>query len=179
MDAMENILTRRSIRVYEDRPVDRAVLEEVLSAARMAPSWKNTQTADCIVADQPNPELREKLMACLPSFNAKTFSTAPVLIIMTSKKGRCGYEKDGSFSTTKEDRWEMFDAGIACQTLCLAAWAKGLGTCIMGLYDEEKLPALLNLPEDRYITALITLGYPAQSPEAPRRKSTEEKVQYV
>ena len=44
MDAMENILTRRSVRVYEDKPVEREMLEQVLSAAQMAPTWKNTQT---------------------------------------------------------------------------------------------------------------------------------------
>jgi nitroreductase len=73
----------------------------------------------------------------------------------------------------------MFDGGIACQTLCLAAWDKGLGTCIMGIYDEEKLPELLELPEEQYITAVVTLGYPAQNPACPARKALTEKVRYV
>ena len=73
----------------------------------------------------------------------------------------------------------MFDAGIACQTLCLAAWAQGLGTCIMGIYDEDKVPALLEVPEDQYVTAIVSMGYPAETPKAPKRKPLEEKVQYV
>ena len=137
METMENIYSRRSIRAYADRPVSREILDEVFSAAQMAPSWKNTQTPGYIAVTSN--EMKEKVLACLPCFNASTASTAPVIVIMTSKKGRCGYERDGSFSTAKEDRWEMFDAGIATQTFCLAAHEKGLGTCIMGIFDEDAI----------------------------------------
>ena len=177
METMKTIYERRSIRVYDGRPVTEEVLEQVLSAALMAPSWKNTQTAGYIVVKTT--EMKEKLMEVLPPYNAKTVSTAPVTVVMTIRKQRCGYDRDGSFTTKKEDRWEMFDAGIACQTLCLAAWEVGLGTCIMGIYDEEKLPALLNVPEDRYVTAVVSMGYPAEIPVCPKRKNVEEKVTYV
>ena len=177
MDAMENILTRRSVRVYEDKPVEREMLEQVLSAAQIAPTWKNTQTPGYIVIESS--EMKQKLMEALPSYNVRNVSTAPVVIVMTTKKKRCAYERDGSFSTKKEDRWEMFDAGIACQTLCLAAWAEGLGTCIMGIYDEEQVPALLEVPEDQYVTAIVSLGYPAEQPKTPKRKPLDEKVRYV
>lgn len=178
METLENIYTRRSIRVYEDRPISQDLLEQILSTALMAPSWKNTQTANYILA-LPTSPLWGSILDCLPSFNRKTASTAQALVIMTTKKARCGYERDGSFSTKKEDRWEMFDAGIAAQTLCLAAWENGLGSCIMGIYDEEQLPRLLNIPEDLYITAVISLGYPGETPNAPKRKTLEEKVRYV
>lgn len=177
MDTLQTIRTRRSVRVYEERPIERAVLDEVLSAALMAPSWKNTQTAGYIVVECP--EMRKKLLSVLPSYNARTVSTAPVVVVMTTKHGRSGFERDGSFTTKKEDRWEIFDAGIACQTLCLAAWEKGLGSCIMGIYDEEKLPALLEIPEDQIVTAVVSLGYPAEQPVAPKRKTLEDKVRYV
>ena len=157
--------------------MERAVVDAVLSQAMFAPSWKNTQTAGFIVVERP--EMKEKLMEALPSYNARTVSTAPVTVVMTAKKGRAGYERDGSYTTNKGDRWEMFDGGIACQTLCLAAWGEGLGSCIMGIYDEEKLPALLEVPEDHYVTAVVSIGYPAESPNAPKRKALEEKVRYV
>lgn len=177
MDTFSAIQTRRSVRVYQDKPVPQDLLEEVLSAALMAPSWKNTQTASYTVVSTP--EAKAKLLSALPPRNVQTVTTAPVVIVMTTKKGRCGYERDGSFSTKKEDRWEMFDAGIACQTLCLAAWDRGLGTCIMGLYDEDTLPALLEVPGDQYVTAVIALGYPGEEPVCPKRKTLEEKVRYV
>jgi nitroreductase len=177
LEALENIETRRSIRSYDSRPVDRETLDRVLTAAQFAPSWKNTQTAGYIVVESP--EMKAKVLSALPDFNARTAATAPILVIMTARRGRCGYDRDGSFTTKKGDRWEMFDSGIACQTLCLAAWDQGLGTCIMGIYDEEQLPQLLDLPEDRYITAVVTLGYPTVSPECPARKPLAEKVRYV
>ena len=177
MEAMENILTRRSVRVYEEKPVSRETMDAVLTAAQMAPSWKHTQTPGFIVITSP--EKKAELMALLPSYNARNVSTAPVVVVMTTKKKRCAYERDGSFTTKKEDRWEMFDAGIACQTLCLAAWAQGLGTCIMGIYDEDKVPAMLEVAEDQYVTAIVSMGYPAETPKAPRRKPLEEKVRYV
>lgn len=178
METLENIDTRRSIRVYQDTPIPQEVLEAVLSAALMAPSWKNTQTAGYILA-RPDSPLWDSILECLPSYNRKTASTAQALVIMTTKKARCGYERDGSFTTKKEDRWEMFDAGIAAQTLCLAAWEQNLGSCIMGIYDEDRLPELLHIPEEQYITVLISLGYPAESPNAPKRKTLEDKVRYV
>jgi nitroreductase len=177
METFETIYTRRSIRAYNGEPVSRETLDKVLSGALMAPSWKNTQTAGYIVVESP--EMKQKLMEALPEYNARTVSTAPVVVVMTTRTGRSGYERDGSFTTKKEDRWEIFDAGIACQTLCLAAWEEGLGTCIMGIYDEEKLPKLLQVPETEIVTAVISMGYPALTPEAPKRKTLEEKVRYV
>lgn len=177
MEALEMIYSRRSIRSYTAQKIDRAILDQVLSAALMAPSWKNTQTTGYIVAESD--EAKAKVMSALPAFNANTASTASAIILLTTKTGRCGFERDGSYSTAKEDRWQNFDAGIACQTLCLAARNAGLGTCIMGIYDEEKLSALMELPEDQIINAVITIGYPAEEPAIPKRKALEEKVTYV
>ena len=178
MELYDAIYTRRSIRAYDpEKPVARETLDKIISAAQMAPSWKNTQTADFIAV--VTPEMRRKVLEALPAFNANSAAGAPVILILTARKFRAGYERDGSYSTKKEDRWEMFDSGLAAQNLCLAAWNEGLGTCIMGIYDEDRLPALLELPEDRYVTAVIPMGYPAQSPNAPKRKDLEEKVRYV
>ena len=92
---------------------------------------------------------------------------------------RSGYERDGSFTTSKEDRWEMFDAGIATQTFCLAANEKGLGTCIMGIFDEAKIAEAINLPEGQRVGAVAALGYPAEEPQAPARKEVEQLVQFL
>ena len=177
METFATIKTRRSVRAYEDRPIDKAVLEEILGAALLAPSWKNTQTAGYIVVESP--EMKRKLLEALPPYNQRIVATAPAVVVMTTVHGRSGFERDGSFTTKKEDRWEIFDAGIACQTLCLAAWEKGIGSCIMGIYDEERLPDLLEVPEGQLVTAVVALGYPAETPNVPKRKTLEEKVRYV
>ncbi len=61
-----------------------------------------------------------------------------MLVAVTFIKGRCGYERDGSFSTKKEDRWQMFDTGmLRCRLSVLLQKRKGLGTVIMGIFDED------------------------------------------
>ena len=99
---------------------------------------------------------------------------APMVIAVTMIKGRSGYERDGAFSTPKGDRWQMYDAGAAGEAFCLAAYEQGLGTVIMGLFDEAEASRLLELPEERELVALIPIGYPDEAPAAPRRISVEE-----
>lgn len=94
-------------------------------------------------------------------------------------KGRCGYEKDGSFSTPKEERWEMFDAGIASQTFCLAAHEKGIGSVIIGIFDESKVEEVVSIPEGQQLAAIIAVGYPEVVPDAPKRKTVEELVSFI
>lgn len=94
-------------------------------------------------------------------------------------KGRCGFERDGSFSTKKGDHWQMFDVGAACQTLCLAAHEKRLGTVIMGIWDEDGITELLKLPQDQELGALIAIGWPDIDPATPKRKSINELRTYL
>ena len=108
------------------------------------------------------------------TWNTKIMEGAPVLVVMTMVTGRSGFEKDGSFSTSKETHWQSFDAGIAAQTFCLAAHDLGLGSVILGVIDEAAIKGILNIPEEEEIAALIPLGYPAEEPKAPRRKAVEE-----
>lgn len=178
MDTLQAIATRRSVRRFLDKAVTPAQIEAIVQAAAFAPSWKNTQTTRYIAV--VDPAAKEAIAAgMLPAFNAAHVRSAPVLIAMVTQTGRCGYEPDGGFTTKKEDRWQYFDAGIACQTFCLAAHAMGLATVIMGIYDEEKLPAFLGLAPDQVLTALIALGYAADAPAAPPRKGTGELLRYL
>ena len=110
--------------------------------------------------------------------NGVIIKNAPVLMVLTYIKGRSGYERDGSFTTSKGDRWQMFDAGVACQTFCLAAHEYGLGTVIMGVFDESGISSLLDIPKERELAALIALGYPDIEPSAPKRKTVEDLLQY-
>ena len=154
-------------------------VRQVVEAAAFAPSWKNTQIARYIVVTDK--EKKDKLADdCMLdfAFNQKTTHGAPALVVLTMIKGRSGYERDGSFSTPKEAGFEMFDAGIAAQTFCLAAWERGVGTVITGYFDEEKITRLLNLPENQKVGCVIGLGYPDEEPAAPKRKSVEDLLTY-
>ena len=178
MNTIECMKTRRSIRKFKPDPVNHATLESVIEAASYSPSWKNTQITR-YTAIEDSSVLDKIVTDYTPDFNAKIIKQAPMLIAVTFKKGRCGFERDGSYSTKKEDRWQMFDVGAACQTFCLAAKDKGLGTVIMGIFDEDKITELLNIPEDRELAALIAVGWPDIEPEAPKRKTVEDLLEYI
>ena len=177
MNTLECIKTRRSIRKFKPDPVDHATLESLIGAASYSPSWKNTQITRYIAIEDSS--ILDKIVTdYTPDFNAKIIKQAPMLIAVTFKKGRCGFERDGSFSTKKEDRWQMFDVGVACQTFCLAAHEAGLGTVIMGIWDEDGITKLLDIPKDQELGALIAIGYPDIDPQAPKRKTVEDLLTY-
>lgn len=178
MTAKDCILGRRSIRKFKAEPVSHDVLEEIIEAASYAPSWKHTQITRYVAIEGA---LKDKIATEATSIfppNGNIIASAPMLIAVTIIKNRSGFERDGSFSTPRGDGWQMFDAGVASQTFCLAAYEKGIGSVILGLFDEDKVASLINLPEDRELVALIPIGYPDEAPVAPRRKPVEDLISY-
>ncbi|MBQ7839948.1 MAG: nitroreductase family protein [Lachnospiraceae bacterium] len=178
MTAKECILSRRSIRKFTDQPVDHELISGIIETASYAPSWKHTQIVRYIAIEG---ELKDRIgRECTSTFpnNGKIIVDAPMLIAVTVIKNRCGYERDGSFTTPRRDTWQMFDAGVASQTFCLAAHEAGLGTVIMGIFDQDKIESLLEIPQDRELVALIPVGYPAEAPAAPRRKPVTELLTF-
>ena len=179
MDVSQAIKTRRSIRKYKQEAVPHELIEEIVADAAYAPSWKNTQIARYVlVEDRAAIDKMAEEMVLDFKFNEKTLKSCPAVMVLTYVTGRSGYERDGSFSTPKEAGFEMFDAGVAAQTFCLAAWERGVGTVITGYFDEEKIIELLKLPEDRKIGCVIGLGYPDEEPAAPKRKSVSDLLTY-
>lgn len=178
MTAKECILGRRSIRKFTDTPVDHELLSGIIETASYAPSWKHTQIVRYIAVEG---ELKDRIgNECTSTFpnNGKIIVNAPMLIAVTVIKNRCGYERDGSFTTPRKDTWQMFDAGVASQTFCLAAHEAGLGSVIVGIFDQDKVEELLEIPPERELVALIPVGYPAEEPVAPRRKPVTELLSF-
>lgn len=178
MTAKECIKGRRSIRKFADTPVSRDVIADIVETASYAPSWKHTQITRYIAVEG---ELKDRIAdECTSAYakNGEIIKNAPMLIAVTFIKNRSGFERDGSYSTPKEGGWQMFDAGVASEAFCLAAYEQGLGTVIMGIFDEAKAASLLEVPEERELVALIPIGYPAESPVAPKRKSVEELLSF-
>lgn len=175
MELNEGIRTRRSVRKFIDAPVPREIITQIVETARFAPSWKNTQTARYVVLDSRAAidELAEKAAAGF-AHNQEILKGAPAVAVITTVNGRSGYEKDGSFTTPKGNEWQMFDAGVAAQTFCLAAHSHGLGTVIMGIFREDAAKELLGLDDSLSVSALIAMGYPAAPPKEPSRKPVEE-----
>ena len=178
MQTLDCIHGRRSIRKFTDEPVSHEVLEKIVEAASYSPSWKNTQIVRYIAIESK--ELKDKIAGeCTSCFvyNGNTMNAAPMLIAVTVLKNRCGYERDGSFTTSRKDTWQMLDAGIANQTFCLAAHEFGLGTVIMGIFDDT-LAEVLEIPEDRELVNIICIGHPAETPDVPKRKTVDDLLIY-
>ncbi len=178
MTAKECIRGRRSIRKFKDTKIDHQLLEEIIETASYAPSWKHTQIVRYVAVEGA---LKDKIGSeCTSMFpnNGVIIQNAPMLIAVTVIKNRCGYERDGSFTTPRKDTWQMYDAGVASEAFCLAAYEQGIGSVIVGIFDGDGVSALLELPEDRELVALIPIGYPDEAPTAPRRKPVSELVSY-
>lgn len=180
MEALKCIETRRSIRKFKTEKIEHETLENIVLAASYAPSWKNTQVTRYVVVEDS--ELKNQIAdeAVLGfEYNSGTIKRAAALVVVTMIHGRSGFERDGSYTTSKEDRWETFDAGIATQTFCLAAHDKGVGSVIMGIFDEAKVAEMIHLDENQKVAALVAIGYPDEEPTAPKRKSVEELVKFM
>lgn len=177
MDTLDCIKGRRSIRSFNSKKVEPETVEKIISFAAYAPSWKNTQITRYIAIQDA--DLKSDISKHTTSENnKKIIQNAPLLIAITIIKNRSGFERDGSYTTSKKDGWQMFDAGIASQTFCLAAHEFGVGTVIMGIFDEVEISGILEIPEDRELVALIAAGYYDTIPAVPKRKSINDLLLY-
>ena len=179
MDAIEMIKERRSIRKFKDKKVDREIMREIVDISRWAPSWVNYQIARYTLVDAE--EIIKKLATEGVNgfvYNIDTLKNVAILSFVKGKSGKLDLEKD-DYATSKANVWEVFDAGIACQTFCLAAHAKGIGTCIMGVIDEKSISKIINLPQEETVAALIVYGYEDGHPSPTPRKDIDEIMRFV
>lgn len=175
MEAIECIVSRRSVRRYTDQPVSDEVLKNIVGAARFAPSWRNSQTVSYIAVRDPSLKQQISQLGTLGhANNTKIIANADVVVVVVSKKGISGYEPDGSFTTPNGTHWTSFDAGIATEAFCLAAHNYGVGSVILGIIDSKKIAELLDLPDDVQVSTLIPLGYPTKEHQAPPRKDVSQ-----
>lgn len=180
METIKCIKERRSIRKFQDKKVPHELINEIVDAAAFAPSWKNTQVTRYLITEDQE-KMNRIADSCVLGFeyNIDTIRHAPALVLVTMITGRSGMEKDGSATTSKGEDWGVFDTGIATQTFCLAAHDKGIGSVIMGIFDEEQVGKVIPIPEGQKLAALIAIGYPDIDPKAPKRKTAADLVSYV
>ncbi len=170
MDIFQVIRDRRSIRKYLDTPVEDEKIEQILDAARLAPSWKNMQCwRFLIIREQAD---RSKLLAAIPDDNPgkKAIAAAPVVIIVCADPAESDIENGIEYY--------IADTAIAFEHLCLTAHALGLGTCWMGWYNEGQIKSVFHIPDSIRIVGLTPLGYPNQEPKPRPRKELAEIAFY-
>lgn len=180
MDAISMIKERRSVRKYKDEKVDRELMKEIVEISQYAPSWSNTQVVRYTLVDDESiiKKIGEEAVKGF-NYNTSTLTDAKGVAILSCVPGKSGKMDKYGIASNNAEVWETFDAGIACQTFCLAAHAKGVGTVIMGVIDQEKIAELIELPEGETVAGLIVYGYPAETPSIPRRKPTEDILRFL
>lgn len=179
MTAKECIKGRRSIRTFKPDAVAPELIRELIETTSYSPSWKNTQIVRYVaVTGAAKARIADE---CTDSWkkNADIINNAPILMVQCFVKNRSGFERDGSYSTERADGWQMYDAGISAASFCDAACEAGLGSVILGIFDFKKTSEILSLPEGTEAVALIPIGYPAETPQAPKRKAVDELLTFV
>jgi len=172
MPFSELITIRQSTRKYQDKPVEEEKIKALIEAVRLAPSASNSQPWRLIIVDDPS--LKEKVARAtfsrLISFN-KFAPQAPVLAVLTIEKPKVITQIGGRL---KDREFPLIDIGIAAAHFCLQAEELGLGTCMLGWFNEESIRKLLHIPSKTRIGLVITLGYAAEG--YPLRRKIRKNV---
>jgi nitroreductase len=173
MNFMEIANTRQSCRSYdENRAVEQEKLDAVLEAARLAPSACNGQPYHITVCRGETAKEVALMTRGLGGMN-KFAVQAPVLLVLSEMP----YVKSAALGAkVKNNDYRSMDIGIACAYLTAEAAAQGLGTCILGWFDDEKVRKLCDI--EHPIRLIITLGY-AKDGDPLRKKVRKDLTQLV
>ncbi|MCD5425459.1 MAG: nitroreductase family protein [Methanosarcinaceae archaeon] len=161
-ECLKIIENRRTIRKFKNETIGKKETDILLDAAHMAPSAGNLQARDFIIIT--NEDTRKKLIKTLTTKRNITIENVPYLFIVCATPNRA--------TTRFGERGEFYaiqDATASVMNVLLAAHSIGLGSCWMGAFKEEEVSKILNIPSSSRPIAMITIGYPDESPETPKR----------
>ena len=161
MPLVDTVLSRRSIRRYEQKEIPRDVLDKILEAGRQAPSAANRQPWHFIVLTDS--EIKKELSK---GVFGRFIKDAPVTVV------GCAHRE------LIAGKWSIISTTIALQNMVVAAWAMGVGSCWIGDFTQEKVKKLLGIPERWDVVALVSFGYPAETPQPRKKKPIEEIVSF-
>ena len=174
MNFMEIAQTRQSCRAYDEtRPVEPEKITAMLEAARLAPSACNGQPYHFTVCR--GEKAAEAARATTGLGMNKFAAQAPVLIVISEMP----YVKSAAMGAKiKGNDYRSMDIGIAAAYLTAEAAAQGLGTCILGWFDDDKLRALCGI--EHPVRLVVTVGYPKEETIRPKkRKNLTELVREI
>ncbi len=176
MDFMDLCVRRQSCRDFADRPVEHDKLAHCLEAVRLCPSACNSQPWSFVVVE--NPQLVPEVAKCAQQMGMNEYASGARAFIVVLEEH--AVLMPGIRKILDSQYFAKGDLGAVVVTLCYAAEAQGLGTCILGIYDRERLCQLLNIPLEKQFAGLIAVGYPA-SPKVreKNRKPLAEIARFV
>ncbi len=175
MDFSELIQLRQSVRAYQDKPVEGWKIEKIIESVRLAPSASNSQPWQLIIVDDPDTKdkVAHATYSSLISFN-KFAPQAPVLAVLTIEKPKLITQIGGRL---KDREFPLIDIGIAAAHFCLQAAEVGLGTCMLGWFNEEEIKKILQISSTTRLGLIITLGYAGEDNKLRKKiRKSQEKM---
>jgi nitroreductase len=175
-EMLDLIIRRQSDRKYSDRQVEADKLERIIEAGRMAPSACNSQPWKFVVVNDPRlvSQLAEASTEKLTGMNS-FLRQAPILILIVRENPNFSSKVGGAI---KKKDYSHIDIGIASENICLQAAAEGIGSCIIGWFDEKQIRKILGVPSSRRIEIIISLGYSLSDHREKKRKPKDLTVSY-
>ena len=176
MDFNSLVSSRQSDRGYLNKPVEKAKLLNILECARLAPSACNAQPWHIIVVDDPSrrDQIADATSEKILGMNHFT-KQAPVHIVLVEEPANF----TSSFgSWIKRKHYPLIDIGIISEHICLAAAAEGLGSCMIGWFDEAKVKKICRVPDSKRVQLIITIGYSAVKTRTKIRMPLDKIVSY-
>lgn len=175
MDFNEIVNKRYSCRAYDtEKPLPRDVIEEIIEAGRLSPSACNSQPWRFVVVDDEEKikEVAKTTQSLLLGINKFTPDVKAFIVIV--KESKAFSEKVAEIMKKRD--YVPYDIGIATATMCYKATELGVGSCILGWYDGDKIKNILSVPDNRSIELVIALGYPKTDEVPPKRRKNMELV---
>lgn len=175
-EMLELVLRRQSDRKYTDKPVENEQLERIITAGRMSPSACNAQPWKFIAVTDPEliEEIGNASTERLTGMNSFVNQASALLVIV---RERPNFSSRIGGKIKKKD-YSHYDIGIAAGTMCLQATAEGLGSCIVGWFDEKAVRKTLSIPASKRIELLITLGHSSGEYREKKRKQPDLTVSF-
>jgi nitroreductase len=170
------IKARQSVRKFDNtKTIEEEMLARILEAGRLAPSACNSQPWTFILVDEPS--LRQQVAKATISnlINMNKFTLdASALIVIVMEKPKLITQIGGSL---KNKEYPLIDIGIAASQICLQAQAEGIGSCMIGWFDEKLIQKLLTIPAKKTIGLIIAIGHPIEGYKLrPKMRKIEEEV---
>ncbi len=148
------IISRKSIRSFQNKEIPEEVLNDIMEAARLSPSFQNRQCWQFVVVQNKNIikdlALRSGMISKVNFF----IKDAPVVIIACADPAKSG--------TMNKQNYYLVDTAIAFQQMMLSAWNYGIGSCWLAAFNEQKVREILNIPPNIRVVALSPFGYPKE-----------------
>lgn len=175
-DFLELCQRRQSCRDFSDRPVEHEKLLKCIEAARLTPSACNSQPWSFVVVETP--EVVSQIAPCAQQMGMNPFLTKAKAFIVVLEEHAVLAPVIRKLIDSQY--FAKGDLGATTMCICLEAESQGLGTCIIGIYDREKICELLNIPIEKQFAALIAVGYPADNKIREKsRKVLTDIVRFV